>query len=84
MPIMSYLVYPVEGRSQELCRRLTQIPRCEVIKAVNSDVLILITDTESEKEDKKLSNKLEKISSLGGLALVSAYSDGLDRDGAIK
>ena len=74
MPIKSYLAHPHDGRKNELIRNLTAIHQCEVIPSENKDVLVVVTDTIDESEDKSLSEKIEAIDSLKLLALVSGFN----------
>ena len=71
MPIISYLVHPQDGKKNELLKNLSLFDNCEVIPAENKDILILITDTFDNKEEKQL---LEKIDALEGLKLRSMVS----------
>ena len=71
MPIISYLVYPQEGKKKELLKSLSFFDNCEVIPAENENILILITDTKDKKEEESL---LEKIDALEGLKLRSMVS----------
>lgn len=74
MPIKSYLAHAVKGKKEELELALTKLAQCEVVAAKNEDVLALVTDTESEKEDEKLKEKIEAIESLQFLSLVSGFN----------
>jgi len=74
MPIKSYLAHPVAGRKEELMTALLSIGQCEVIPAENQNVLALVTDTQTEKEDEILKEKIEALTSLKLLALVSGFN----------
>lgn len=74
MPIKSYLAHPHDGRKTELIRDLTAIHQCEVIPSENKDVLVVVTETIDESEDKSLSEKIEALDSLKLLALVSGFN----------
>jgi nitrate reductase NapAB chaperone NapD len=74
MPIKSYLAHPHDGQKNDLIRDLTAIHQCEVIPSENKDVLIVVTETIDESEDKSLSEKIEAIDSLKLLALVSGFN----------
>ncbi len=75
MPIMSYLAYPVDGKKDELMRRLRQIKECSVHPADNRDLLVLVTDTNGREEETILQSELLNIDSLAFLALVAGYDD---------
>ena len=68
MPIKSYLAHPLEGKKEELQQA------CEIIPAENKDVLVVITETATDAEDKKLKETIETIKSLKLLALVSGFN----------
>ncbi|MFC2127274.1 hypothetical protein ACFLRU_02730, partial [Bacteroidota bacterium] len=63
-----------QGKKNELMNELTSITHCEVIPAENKDLLILITDTNCKEEEEDLKNKLDAISSIKLLAMVSGFN----------
>lgn len=73
MPIKSYLAHPKEGKKEDLLMALSKINHCEVIPAQNKDVIVLVTDTESEIEENILKEKLEAIESLKLFSMVSGF-----------
>jgi len=74
MPIKSYLAHPHDGKKEELIKALSTIKECDVLPAENKDVLVLVTETETKAEEDILKQKLEAISSLKLLALVSGFN----------
>lgn len=74
MPIKSYLAHPHDGKKEELIQALTNINQCDVLPAENEDVLVLVTETETKAEEEILKQKLETISSLKMLAMVSGFN----------
>ncbi|MGE3802699.1 MAG: hypothetical protein AB7H80_16920 [Candidatus Kapaibacterium sp.] len=75
MPIMSYLVYPVEGEGAELVKSLQQIEGCTVHTADADELLVLVTDTVGSREEEEMQQTLHKVESLAFLALVAGYDD---------
>jgi hypothetical protein len=75
MPIKSYLAYPVRGRRDELAGALRALAGCQVIPAVNRDLLVVVTDTPDEAADAALQAALARVESLGGLALVAGLGE---------
>jgi nitrate reductase NapAB chaperone NapD len=73
MPIKSYLAHPKEGKKEDLLVALSELNHCEVIPAHNKDVIVLVTDTESEIEENILKEKLEAIESLKLFSMVSGF-----------
>jgi len=74
MPIKSYLAHPHYGKKMELFHTLSSIDQCEVIPAENKDLLILVTETNSSKEEDSLQGKLNAIDSIKLLAMVSGFN----------
>ena len=74
MPIKSYLAHPHKGRKEELIKVLLSIDACEILPAQNEDVIALVTETNSKKEEEELETMLESIDSLKLLAMVAGFS----------
>jgi len=74
MPIISYLAHPHEGKKVELLEALSTMDQCEVIPAENKNLLIVVTDTDTDDEQDDLKEKIEAIKSLKLLALVSGFN----------
>jgi hypothetical protein len=75
MPIKSFLAYPVGGRRDELADALRALEGCQVIPAVNRDLLVVVTDTPDESADDALQNALARVELLAGLALVAGFGE---------
>ena len=81
MPIKSYLAYPVRGRRDELAAALRRLPGCQVVPAVNQELIVLVTDTPDETAEEALETALAAVPALEGLGLVAGLGDGdVDRD----
>ena len=52
---------------------LQKLSNCEVIPAQNHDVIVIVTDADSEEIDSKLYNQLLEIEGLKHLSLVSGF-----------
>lgn len=76
MPILSYLVLPVAGAADQVARRLAAIPGCEVARAENRDLLILVTETAGATEEQELQGALAE---LEGVRAVSLTFGDVDR-----
>ena len=74
MPIISYLAHPHEGKKVELQEALSTMGQCEVIPAENKNLLIIVTDTDTDDEQYDLKERIEAIESLKLLALVSGFN----------
>jgi hypothetical protein len=75
MPIKSYLAYPERGRRDELAAALGRLGGCEVLPALNRDVLILVTDTPDEAAEAALEAALAEVPALQGLGLVAGLPE---------
>lgn len=75
MPILSYLAFPVPGRSVDLGNELNAIPGCESLSSSEGEVLVLVTDTADEEEERRLQERLRNVESLLSLAMVYARSE---------
>lgn len=73
MPIKSYILHYEENKKEALLNNLQNLPNCEVIPAQNQDVIIVVTDTDSEEKDSELYNQLLEIKGLKHLSLVSGF-----------
>lgn len=74
MPIKSYLVFPQAGRGSQLLETLSYMDSCSVIPAENKEVLVLVTDTQSDSEDELLLHKLQSQKDLHHLTFVSGFT----------
>jgi nitrate reductase NapAB chaperone NapD len=63
MPIKSYLAHPVEGKKEELSNSINSLKGCEIISAENENLLVVVTETETEIEDKNLKETIEELES---------------------
>jgi hypothetical protein len=75
MPIKSYLAYPREGQRDALADALGAVPGCQVIPAVNRDLLIVVTDTRDDTAEAAVQEALAGLELLGGLALVAGMAE---------
>lgn len=71
MPIKSYLTHPEPGKREELAARLASLPGCEVFPSTTHDVLILVTDTDGDQQERELEETLARIEEIRCLVLVS-------------
>ena len=74
MPIKSYLAHAIEGKKEELLTALKSLSQCEVVPAENQNILALVTDTATDQEEEILKEKIEALSSLKILSLVSGFN----------
>jgi hypothetical protein len=67
----------VKGRRDALAETLRALEGCQIIPAVNRDLLVVVTDTPDEVAEGALQGALARMEFLEGLALVAGY-DGAD------
>jgi len=73
MPIKSYIAHPHNGKYQELLSELSNITDCDIIPSENKEIIIVVTDTKSDLEDKNIQIEINAINSLNILSLVSGF-----------
>ncbi len=70
MAICGYLVIPAEGGSDALATRLALLPGCDVARARNRDLLVLVTDTPGPAEEAALRERIARIPGIRSLVLT--------------
>ncbi len=76
LSILSYLVVPAPGATDQVAHGLAAIPGCEVARAANRELLILVTETSSDAEEQALRASL---AALEGIHTMSLTFGGVDR-----
>ena len=75
MPVFSYLAYPKQGAKEQLIKDLASLDFCEATPADNKEILILVTDTPGDDQEKALQKKLKKLNSLESLGMTFGHVD---------
>ena len=75
MPVFSYLAYPKPGAKKQLINDLASLDFCEATPADNEEILILVTDTPDEDQEKALQKKLKGLNSLESLGMTFGHVD---------
>lgn len=73
MPIKSYILIPQANKKQKLMDEIGILEGCEIHPAENQEVIVLVTDTENESQDKKLVAQIESNQNIKHISLVSGY-----------
>ncbi len=73
MPIKSYIIIPQPEQKRHLINEIGKLEGCEIHPAENQEVLVLVTDTETEYEDKVLLEQIESNRNIKHISLVSGY-----------
>jgi len=72
MPICSYVVNAVEGQFEALQQELSAIPGCAAYPSDGKEVIVLVTDTPSKDEDKRLYSELKNNDKISCIAISFA------------
>ena len=75
MPIKSYLVFPHEGKKDDLDQKLNALSWCESTPAENKELLVLVTDTINEKEEEHCMETINALPELEHYTLVSGFDE---------
>lgn len=75
MPIKSYIAIPHPDSFKQLVAELGSMVECQVHPAENKEILVLVTDTLSEDEDKVLVGRIEQSKYLAHLSFVSGFDE---------
>lgn len=74
MPVKSYILYPKLNERESLIQSLQEFPACEISEADNSELLVLVTDTEDDASDDKLLATIQSLESLDHISLVASFN----------
>lgn len=75
MPICSYLVIPREREGDRVHRRLSALTGCDVVRARNRDVLILVTETDGLEREAELRASVEAMDGIEAVLLTFGEID---------
>ncbi len=73
MPVFSYLAHPKPGQGRPLADRLREVPGCEVVPSEGYELIVLVTETEDDSEEKLLHDRLNSLDDLESLAMVYGH-----------
>lgn len=74
MPILSYVVFTLETKKEVVVEKLNGIEGCSAVPADNKDLIILVTETESDEKDKQLQQQIGEIEEIQCLSMTYAHS----------
>lgn len=75
MPIKSFIVFPKEGQKETLQKELSTFNSCSIIPSENKEVLVLVTDTQTEQEEETLLQEINKLNTVDQLSMVAGYNE---------
>jgi nitrate reductase NapAB chaperone NapD len=70
MVICSYVLIAAPGSADALSRRIALLPGCEVVRAGNRDVLLVVTEAEDAERDGALRDRIASMEGVRSLALA--------------
>ena len=70
MPICSYIVFPEEGAFSEVSACLAKLPGCDVLPVEESDLMLLVTETDTSEQEAALHARIEALDGLRTLLLT--------------
>jgi nitrate reductase NapAB chaperone NapD len=70
MPICSYLVVPAVGEIEAVRTRLASLPGCDVVRAANRELLLLVTETADPAAEAALREAIERLDGVSALVLT--------------
>jgi nitrate reductase NapAB chaperone NapD len=70
MVICSYVVLPAPGFADTLADRISSISGCDVVRATNRDLLLVVTEAEDAESNDALRRTLERLEGVRTLALT--------------
>jgi nitrate reductase NapAB chaperone NapD len=72
MAICSYLVIPEAGAATAVLERIAALPGCDVVPALEHDILLLVTETADVESDEALRGRIEALEGVQALMLTFA------------
>lgn len=75
MPICSYLVIPGEGTLATVQSELAALVGCDVIRAENRDVLMLVTESTGPADEDRLRAEIEAVDGIDALLFTFGEID---------
>lgn len=70
MPTCGYLVITEENAADGVAARLSALAGCEVVRARNRDLLLLVTETDGPEADEALRSRLREVPGIHALLLT--------------
>ena len=75
MMIKSYLVFPHRGEKEHLQMVLQNLHWCEVTPAENRELLVVVTETNSNEDEEEFLETINSLSGLDHITLVSGFDE---------
>jgi nitrate reductase NapAB chaperone NapD len=70
MPVCSYLVIPRASGIEAAASSLAALPGCEVARAADRDLLVLVTETDGPEAEQALGARIAAVEEIESLLLV--------------
>ena len=73
MPIKSYILIPNPDELHSLTAEISKLSACSVHPAENKEVLVVVTETDNDEQDKVLLGTMQACKHLQHISLVSGF-----------
>jgi nitrate reductase NapAB chaperone NapD len=70
MVICSYLLIAASGSAQSLAQRISALPGCDVVRAVNRDVLLVVTEAADARSQDALRDRIAAMEGVRSLSIT--------------
>ncbi len=75
MPVCSYVVFPQPGQIRELATELAGLPGCSAEVPEQGDVLVLVTDTVTDAQERALQADLREMDGIQCMVMTFGAPD---------
>ncbi|HSG47181.1 MAG TPA: hypothetical protein VLA43_05105 [Longimicrobiales bacterium] len=75
MPVCGYVVVAGPGEAETTASALSRIDGCEVVPSENRDILLLVTCTASDLDDRDLRRRLDDVPGIQALLMTFGEID---------
>ena len=75
MPVKSFIVFPKPQGLNPLMETLLSTPGCSVFPSKNESVFVLVTDTNTDDEEKDLLALINELPLLDQLTMVAGFNE---------
>ncbi len=75
MPVCSYVVFPKPGQTRNLATQLAGLPGCSAEIPDKGEVLVLVTDTVTDAQEKALQVDLQEMDNIQCMVMTFGAMD---------
>ncbi|MBT3343452.1 MAG: hypothetical protein HN712_23025 [Gemmatimonadetes bacterium] len=78
MPVCSYVVFPKPGQTRHLATQLAGMPGCSAEVPQEGEVLVLVTDTVTDAQEKALQADLQEMNDIQCMVMTFGAPDEME------